>query len=136
MKKTILELYALAVCFVTVVCGVVALGIGAYSVLAIGKPDFTIDTWSYSQHQTNDAYWNACSGGCAGAYRVPPATGKERPTDAELTKLRETSYAAILSNEQRNAAQTLTKTLIVLLIDSVAFVFHWQVAKRARANAA
>ena len=136
MKKTILEIYALAVCFVTVICGVVALGIAAYSLLAIGKPDFTIDTWSYSQHQTNDAYWNACSGGCAGAYRAPPVAGKERPAEEQVTKLREASYTAVLSNEQRNAAQTLTKTLIVLLIDSVFFLLHWQVAKRARANAA
>lgn len=35
MKKTLLEIYALAVCFVTVVCFAVALGIGVYGVIQI-----------------------------------------------------------------------------------------------------
>lgn len=133
MKKSILEIYALAVCFVTVVCFVVALGIAAYSMLEIAKPEFTIDSWQYSRHQTNDAYWNGYSGG--GPYFGQSEKKKERPNEPELTKEREESFARALSNEQRGGSQTLVKCLIVMLIDATFFAFHWHVSWRARASA-
>ncbi len=133
MKKSILEIYALAVCFVTVVCFVVALGMAGYSVLEISKPDFTMNSWQYTQHQTNDAFWNGCAGG---RYCGPDEKKKERPSEPELTKQREDSYSRALSNEQRDGAQTLVKCLIIMLIDAIVFAFHWVVSRRARANAA
>jgi hypothetical protein len=45
VKKTILEIYALAVCFVTVICFVIALGIAAYGIVGIASPNFTISSW-------------------------------------------------------------------------------------------
>jgi hypothetical protein len=134
LKKSILEIYALAVCFFTVVCFVVALGIAAYSMLAIAKPEFTIDSWQYLRHQTNDAYWNGHSGG--GPYFGPSEKNRERPSEPELTKEREESFARSLSNEQRSGSQTLVKCLIVMLIDATVFVLHWRVSWRARASAA
>jgi hypothetical protein len=133
LKKSILEIYALAVCFVTVVCFVVALGIASYSVLEISKPEFTITSWQYSQHQTNDAFWNSCSGG---RYCGSEEKKKERPSEPELTKQREESFALVLLNEQRDASQTLVKCLIVILIDAAAFALHWLLSKRARTVAA
>lgn len=133
MKKSILEIYALAVCFVTVVCFVVALGIATYSILEIAKPEFTINSWEYVRHQTNDAYWNGCSGG---RYCGPEEKKKERPSEPELTKQREESFARDLSNEQRDGSQTLVKCLIVLLIDAAVFSLHWLVSRRARAISA
>jgi ABC-type uncharacterized transport system YnjBCD permease subunit len=41
LKTTILEIYALAVCFVTVVCFAIALGIGMYDVVQISIPQIT-----------------------------------------------------------------------------------------------
>ena len=133
MKKSILEIYALAVCFVTVVCFAVALGIAGYSVLEISKPDFTISAWQYTQHQTNDAFWNGCG---ESRFCGPNEKKKERPHEPELTKQREDSYARSLSNEQRGGSQTLVKCLIIMLIDAIIFALHWVVARRARANAA
>lgn len=102
--------------------------------LAISKPEFTIDSWQYSQHQTNDAYWNGCSGG--GQYCGPAEKKKERPIEPELTKQREESFARALSNEQRGGSQTLVKCLIVMFIDAIVFALHWRVSWRARASAA
>jgi hypothetical protein len=133
LKKSILEIYALAVCFVTVVCFVVALGIATYSILEIAKPEFTIDSWQYSSHQTNDAYWNSCSGN---RYCSSEEKKKERPSELELTKQREESFARILSNEQRDGSQALVKCLIVLLIDAAAFALHWLISRWARTVAA
>lgn len=132
MKKTILEIYALAVCFMTVTCFVIVLGIAAYSLLAVAKPEFTIDSWQYSAHQTNDAFWND---GCTGRTFCAPQDKKaERPPESELTRRREESLARILANEQRDSAQLLVKCLIVILIDAATFLLHWLLARRARAG--
>lgn len=132
MKKSILEIYALAVCFVTVVCFVVALGIATYSILEIVKPEFTVNSGQYAQYQTNDVYWN----GAVARYYVPGEKKRERPSEPELTKEREAAFARVLSNEQRDGAQTLVKNLIVLLIDAVVFALHWLLSRRARGAAA
>ena len=56
MKKSILEIYALAVCFVALVCFVIALGIGVYDLIQIANPVFTINAYEYNRHQSNEAF--------------------------------------------------------------------------------
>ncbi|MFM9881364.1 MAG: hypothetical protein ACKVOO_13250 [Burkholderiaceae bacterium] len=58
MKKTTLEIYAMAVCFVAVVCFIISMRIASYAVVGIVSPEFTMPSWAYAQHQTNDAFWN------------------------------------------------------------------------------
>jgi hypothetical protein len=58
MKKSILEIYALAVCFFTVACFVVASGIALYNLIQVVNPEFSLDSQQYNQHQTNDIFWN------------------------------------------------------------------------------
>lgn len=130
MKKTILEIYALAVCFITVTCFVVCLGIAGYSIIQIGKPDFTMLSHQYDQYQSNNAYWKNCSRGyCSDEEKKRP-----RPSEDELTKQRTEEFARELDSEQRNGSQTLVKTLIVMLVDALAFLIHWVIARRARAS--
>jgi|CXWL01.1.fsa_nt_gi hypothetical protein len=128
MKKTILEIYALAVCFITVTCFVVCLGIAGYSLIEIGKPDFTLSTSAYEEYQTNDAFWKQND-----PTRFSEKTEKApRPSEDELTKRRKEAYVRALDSEQREGYQTLIKTLIVMLVDAFAFLAHWIIANRAR----
>ena len=133
MKKTVLEIYALAVCFVTVVCFVIAFGIALYSLVQIAKPEFTMSSWTYASFQTNDAYWDSCGGryGCG-----PDEKKRERPPEPELTKKREEAYSRALASEQRDGGQSLVKSLIVVLLDLAIFFGHWVLARRARTGAA
>lgn len=134
VKKTILEIYALAVCFITVVCFVIALGIAAYGIVGVANPDFTISSWVYTQHQTNDAFWNG-----AGGPRVRDGVddkSRERPNEAELTKQREASYVRALASERRDSLQSVVKSSIVILIDTIVFFVHWLIARRERRSAA
>ena len=130
MKKTILEIYALAVCFVTVTCFVVCLGVAGYSLIQIEKPDFTMRAYEYNQYQTNDAFWKECGS----RYCSEDEKKKPRPNEEELTKQRKAAFDLALVSEQRDGAQTLVKTLIVILIDIITFLVHWVIARRARAN--
>jgi hypothetical protein len=131
LKKTILEVYALTVCFITVVCFTVALGLACYGVIGVVNPEFTMNSWVYAQHQTNDAFRNRPTG----PYRGPDEKMKERPSDSDLTRQREQSYALAVANERRDSIQMVVKTMIVILIDLMVFLFHWLIARRARTNA-
>jgi predicted PurR-regulated permease PerM len=123
MKRTLVEVYALAVCFVTLVCFVIALGIGIYDLIQIVSPEFTVSSYTYDRHQSNDAFLKNWS------KDVP------RPQGEELTRLRKESYQAALRSEKRGAIQSLTMVFIIILIDVVVYIIHWHVAKRARATA-
>ena len=81
MKETIIEKYALTVCFVFLICMVIALGIGIYDIVEIVSLESTIHT---------------CE----------------------------------------DAAQSLTKVIIIVLLCSIVFFIHWRIAKRARAGEA
>jgi len=127
MKKSILEIYALAVCFAAIVCSAIALGVAIYNVIEINNPKFTISAQEYNRHQSNDSFWK----GCSNVYGVGKKEEK-RPPEEELTKLRLESYQQALKSERRNAFQSLTKTIIIIIIDIVFFVVHWRIARRAR----
>jgi hypothetical protein len=101
-----------------------------YGMVRIAHPEFTMNSWAYFQHQTNDAFWAGRSS------RGADEMKRERPSEADLTKEREESYARAISAERRDSAQMLVKTAIVILIDLVVFLFHWVIARRARSSAA
>ncbi len=133
MKKSFLEIYALAVFFVTVVCFVAALGVAIYDVVQIANPEFTMSSWQYERFQSNDAFWQGCTN--RSGYLSDEQKKKQRPSEVQLTKQRKDALALALKNEQRDGAQSLLKATIVLLIDMVVFFVHWILARRARAIA-
>lgn len=121
MKKTIVEIYALAVCFITVICATITVMIALYSVIGILCPRFTLYSYQYESYQSNEQFClKNADKFCA------------KKTANEITQLRETQFAAALKGERRMEAQTLVKTLIVLFICLFAFIPHWLLAKRAR----
>ncbi len=127
MKKTALEIYALAVCFIGVVALVVSLGIGIFSSISIMFPDFAVDQWQYEQHQSNEKFWQNHPN------RYPPEKNgemKEKPSDEELTKMRIKSYDLVLKNEQRSGAQALVNSIIFFIISSIVFFLHWRIYKK------
>jgi len=43
LKKNLVEIYALAVCFFTVACFVIVAGMTAWNIIELSAPEFTID---------------------------------------------------------------------------------------------
>lgn len=127
MKKSILEIYALAVCFAAIACFAIALGVAIYNAIQVINPEFTMSAYEYDRHQSNDAFWK-------GRHNVYDTDKREqkRPPEEELTKLRLESYQQGLKSERRNAFQSLTKAVIIMIIDIVFFAVHWRIARRAR----
>ena len=120
MKKSILEIYALAVCFATVVCLVIALGVASYNIIGIFKPEFTMSVYEYDKYQSNDAFWKDYS------------KNEQRPPEGELTLKRMENYKLALHSEYRDAWQGLIKATLVVIFDVIFFIIHWRIARRAR----
>lgn len=128
MKRTIVEIYALAVCFTAIVCFVISLGIGIYDIVQIANPGFTLSSCEYNRHQTNDAFWSDhCNYAKDDDKRI-------RPQEDELTRTREESLQRALKAEQRDASQSVIRVLIIISINALVFLIHWLIAKRAREN--
>ncbi len=123
MRKSLLEIYALAVCFFTVACFAIALVIGLYDIIQITNPEFTLPGWDFERHQSDEAF-----------KRLWPKE-KPPPPPKELTELRQESYRIVLLNEQRNGMQSFAQMVIIILIDIVVFLGHWRLVAGARETA-
>ena len=115
--RSLVQVYALAVCFATLMCLVVALGVGLYDLVQIAAPDFTL---AYYQPYESDAAFA----------RVYPDEANR--ANNELTQLREQTLADALRAERRAAMQSLVFVAIILAIDLIVFGVHWRIAKRER----
>lgn len=132
MKKTLLEIYALLICFGAIVCFSIWLGIGTYSLVGTFNPELTISSWIYERHQNNDRFWqekqHSSNPFLANRENInTPAT--KRPSEEALTKTRLESYQQKLKIEVRNNKQSLLQTLIILIISIILFFIHWRLAK-------
>ena len=123
MKKSFVEIYGLAVCFVTLLCFVIALGVGIYDLLQVAFPEFTLNAYEYERHQSNDSFRNAPP-----VFRSVPRIAEAVPipeaTEDEITRQREDSYRSVLRFERRRAGQSLVMVGIVMLIDVLVFLPH------------
>ena len=124
MKKSFVEIYGLAVCFVTLLCFVIALGVGIYDLLQVAFPEFTLNAYEYERHQSNDSFRNAPP-----VFRSVPRIAEAVPipeaTEDAITRQREDSYRSVLRFERRRAGQSLVMVGIVMLIDVLVFLPHW-----------
>ena len=127
MKKTVLEIYSLAVCFIGVVALVITLGIGIFSGIEIAFPEFALDQWQYELHQSNEKFWQNHPN------RYPPEMKgemKEKPPEEEITKMRNESYKLVLKNQQRSSTKSLVNSIIFFILSSIVFFIHWRIYKK------
>ena len=116
MRRSAFQIYALAVCFATLMCFVVCLGIGLYDVVRMAVPGFTLSGWQvYESNSRFALYW---------------PDKKDLPDD-ELTHVREAAYNDALAGERHIAAQSAVFVAIILLIDIAVYVVHWRLARTA-----
>ena len=122
MKKPILEIYALAVCFFTVACFVITLGIALYDLIQITNPEFTLSAYQYERYQSNEAFKQS----------LHLNKDEKVLSDEELTKRREEGHTQAIRAERHEAAQSLVQMSLIIFIDLIVFIIHWLLAKRVR----
>ena len=109
MKKSIIEIYALSVCFVTVCCFVICLGIGIYDVIEVANPEFTMNPYVFERHHTNEAFTKDIGK----KYKGLP--------DEKIEEKRLQSYDSAIRSERREGFQSMVQLFIIMLIDIVVF---------------
>jgi hypothetical protein len=138
MRRTLVEIYALAVCFFSVACFVITLGVALYDLVEIAAPTFTLNTHDYGRHQSDQAFLES-GGTTTRIIRVQDGERVEeikQPTDnADLAKKREESFQRVLVAEQRSATQSLVRAAIILAIASLVFLIHWRLARYSQRGA-
>ena len=132
MKKSILGIYALAVCFVALLCFVIALGIGVYDLIQITNPEFTLNAYEYERHQSNEAFRGVPGRVALGRFGPGIPVEPTQRQEEEVTQQREESYQAALRSERRGGMQSLIRIVIILAIDLLVFVPHWLWIRRTR----
>jgi hypothetical protein len=125
--KAKLEIYALAVCFASVVCLVISVSVAGYSIIQIAYPELTIKSYNYEKYQTNDRYWESKLG-CQ-----KDKVAMKRPSETELTTKRLEALGMEISREKRDGLQTLIHALMFIVVGTVTLFIHWRIARRARA---
>ncbi len=118
LSKNLLRLYALAVCFVSVIVFSISFGVGVYDVLQVNLPETTLSSWQYDRFQSNANFirdW-------------PPE--KAVPDDETLARLREEGYRIAIAGEARNAKQSLIQAIITMLIMVALFLIHWKLSRK------
>lgn len=130
MKKSILEIYAMAICFVAVVAFTISLGIGLYNIVQIVNPKLTMNTWDWERFSNNDTFFNNSSH----LFYDKSSEQLDRKyfTEDEITEKRENSLKLAIENEKRSALQSLIRVIIFLLITSTVYFLHWRLAKKSR----
>ena len=123
VMKRALFIYALIICLSALIGLAISLGIGAYSTIGIINPEFTISSYQYNQHQSNDAFWNRTG-----------REDKDRPPEDVLSKQREESYTQILSGETRNNVQAIVVQAIVIFICTILLFIHWRMIRNLKAE--
>ncbi|MBL1277854.1 MAG: hypothetical protein COB30_017375 [Ectothiorhodospiraceae bacterium] len=125
--KSKLEIYALSICFAAVVCLVISLGIGSYSLIQVNSPDLTMKSYKFNQFQTNKDYWSKHKPRCGDNYNKV-----EKPEEDELTKQRLMAFEAVKRGEAREGVQSLIKSTLFIIFSTLALFIHWTIAKRCR----
>jgi hypothetical protein len=121
MLRSLIPLYALIVCFCSLMCLIVALGICLYDVVRVAAPAFTAS--STTAWQTD-------------AQVLAYYPNQKDSSPDELQRFKEQLLAAALVEERRAGGQGVVFWGIIAVIDALVFALHWRIASRCVAETA
>jgi hypothetical protein len=133
------RIYALAVCFVSIICVAVSTGIGLYDIVEISFPELTMDSNRYLYLQPgyqraymysnpvliNESGANVAMGTLDRSHAAP-----QPPTEEQQKQQREQQFAAAIDHTQHDAQRSLLQILIILLVSTPLFFIHWRYAQK------
>ncbi|MBT4520546.1 MAG: hypothetical protein HOC23_11115 [Halieaceae bacterium] len=139
------RIYALAVCFASILCITISLGIGLFDIVQLIYPTLTMNSYEHQSLQSNEHFRQS---------RVVPRAigpnGIARPlllnegmnaafsgdtkeaqlSEAEITRLREARMELQVNNVRHDARRSLIQILVMLLVTIPLFGLHWRLARR------
>ena len=143
MEHMFTRIYALLVCFVTIICITISTGMALYELVKVVNPELTLIPYQYQHLQSNERYGrmqypasriHAINGAqitmLANGRMKAPGDAAPRLSDEEITRIREREFQTLISNERKQATASLIRLFIVLLVSCPLFYIHWRLAQR------
>jgi hypothetical protein len=123
VKKTLVELYALTVCFGAMGFIAVYSALGLYDVVCVVAPKTTLSGYVLWSYETNERFLESWRRN----HKDEPA-----PDDASVTALRLKERDAEIRSQKQDRTQDLVKALCFIAVNLSVFAIHWRVAKNQR----
>ena len=130
MPRTVLQIYAAAVCFVSVGCLSIALGIAAYSTIGMFNPGLTAHPMSLVPPPAAPYVMPPMPADAAGLPGSPNAPSTSPPVAGDEANRRAAALEAGLRNEVIVSKQSVLRWGIVALISVLLFLTHWRILRR------
>lgn len=141
-REPSIRLYALAVCFVSVICVAITAGFALYNGVKLAAPELTIEPYRIQNLMTNEAFVSN-----PGLYPRPMAIGPDGVTraldtadpfagmsEAQITQRRLERLHNEIDMHRRSAIQSLLRQGIIILVAAVLYFCHWRLARRIGAG--
>ena len=138
MNNRTTRIYALAVCFASLMCGAIATGFFLFNMIKVIAPEATIEPNTIRYYSSNEAFRNSRFSSArarpvpfaiaSGVVMAPPVPITNDPTDTpelgeeEIENLRLQQLNAVLSNHTFRARQGIILQTIIMLISLVLFI--------------
>ena len=129
MPRTVLQIYAAVVCFASVACLALAIGIAAYSLVAMLNPSFTVDPMNMPMYEPSPFMIPPAS--MDGSHIVGSNSTPATPqlSADELATRRVAALESAIKNELATAKQSLLRWTITALISGILFAMHWRILR-------
>ena len=125
MRNVVLEIYALAVCFVCLVVMSATIAIAGYAGVSVYSPRTTIYAAQLQPYLDNDAFRKTIM--------TPDAGGGDATiSDADVTKQREKALNDLLETQKASGIQLILSQIGPFVIAFLLFVMHWSMGATIR----
>jgi len=137
-----IRIYALAVCFVSIICVAITSGFASYNLITLIAPAVTIDPGRLQSYSSNEVFVRSPGGYFMRGGPVPSFIGNEGiatsrqqqdpfadMSEDEITALRLAQRQADIDSHRSRARLSILRQGIIILISSILFFVHWRLAK-------
>tara|TARA_B110000305_G_C19441967_1_gene642422 strand:- start:448 stop:915 length:468 start_codon:yes stop_codon:yes gene_type:complete len=137
-----IRIYALAVCFVSIICVAITSGFALYNLITLIAPEVTIDPSRLQPYSSNEVFVRSPGGYLMRGGPVPAFIGNEGiaaarqqqdpyadKSEEEITALRLAQRQAEIDTHTSRARLSILRQGIIILISSILFFSHWRLAK-------
>jgi hypothetical protein len=124
VKKNLLEVYALAACFASMIVLVVSVPMCLYEFIQFIAPSVTVSGYAYERSMSDEQFVQS----------LPQ--GRPAPDPSTISRLRSEALESALRSERHDGLRSFLQTLMYAIAAGLVFRLHWRLAQRERAKAA
>jgi hypothetical protein len=122
VKKNMLEVYAFAACFVSMIVVIMSTSLCLYGVIRITAPSVTVAGHTREWTMSNDQFLKTW------------AQGRPKPDASTTLRMRTEAWESALRTERHDGRTFFLQTLMFAVTAGLVFLFHWRIGTRQRAT--